>query len=79
MGDSPQALESFEKATQLSSGFPAAVLEAAELYYQQKNYPLSKLALDRFRQLLAPTAQSLWLAVRVEERFGNWIKRRVKG
>ena len=79
MGDSPQALESFEKATQLSSGFPAPFLEAAELYYQQQNYPLSKLALDRFRQLSAPTAQSLWLAVRVEERFGNRDKAASEG
>jgi type IV pilus assembly protein PilF len=71
MGDDSFALESFEKATQLSSGFPPPFLEAAELYFKQKNYPLSKLALDRFRQLRAPTAQSLWLAVQVEERFGN--------
>jgi type IV pilus assembly protein PilF len=71
MGDSQPALESFERAAQLSSGFPAPYIEAAELYYQLKNYPLCKMALDRFRQLSAPTAQSLWLAVRVEERFGN--------
>lgn len=71
MNDSEQALESFEKATQLSSGFPAPFLEAAELYFQQKNYPLCKLALDRFKQLSQPTAQSLWLSVRIESRFGN--------
>jgi len=79
MGDNPQALESFEKATQLSSGFPPPFLEAAELYYQQKNFPLSKLALDRFRRLSQPTAQSLWLAVRVEERFGNLDKAASEG
>ena len=71
MNDTEQALESFEKATQLSSGFSAPYLEAAELYFQQKNFPLSKLALDRFKQLSRPTAQSLWLSVRVEDRFGN--------
>ena len=79
MGDSRLALESFEKATQLSSGFPAPYIEAAELYFQQENYPLAKLALDRFRQLAAPTAQSLWLAVRVEERFGNRDKAASEG
>ena len=79
MGDNSQALESFEKATQLSSGFPPPFIEAAKLYFQQKDYPLSKLALDRFRQLSAPTAQSLWLAVRVEERFGNRDKAASEG
>ena len=71
MGDSQLALQSFEKATQLSSGFAPPYIEAAELYFQQQNYPLCKLALDRFRQLSQPTAQSLWLAVRLEDRFGN--------
>ncbi len=71
LGDTEMALRSFEKATQLASGFAEPYLEAAEIYFQQKNYPLSKMALDRFRQLSQPTAQSLWLSVRVEERFGN--------
>ena len=79
MGDSQQALQSFEKATQLSSGFAAPHIEAAELYFQQQNYPLCKLALDRFRQLSAPTAQSLWMVVRVEERFGNRDKAASEG
>ena len=71
LGDSAMALESFEKATQLSAGFAPPYIEAAAIYFQQGNYPLSKLALDRFRQLSEPTAQSLWLSVRLEERFGN--------
>ena len=78
-GDSQMALQSFEKATQLSSGFPPPYIEAAELYFQQGNYPLCKLALDRFRQLSQPTAQSLWLAVRLEDRFGNRDKAASEG
>jgi len=71
LGDSESGLESFEKATQLSSGFAPPYIQAAEIYFQQQRYPLSKLALDHFRQLSAPTAQSLWLSVRIENRFGN--------
>lgn len=65
------ALESFEKATQLAAGFSPPYLEAAEIYFQQKDYALSRMALDRFKQMSEPTAQSLWLSVRLENHFGN--------
>ena len=71
LGDIEAAVESFEKATQLSAGFAPPYIEAADIYFQQQNYPLSKMALDRFRQLSKPTAKSLWLSIRIEQLFGN--------
>jgi type IV pilus assembly protein PilF len=79
LGDIEAAVESFEKATQLSAGFAPPFIEAAEIYFQQQNYPLSKMALDRFRQLSKPTPKSLWLSVRIEQRFGNRDKAASEG
>ena len=79
LGDTEAAVESFEKATQLSAGFALPFLEAAEIYFQQQNYPLSKMALDRFKQLSKPTSKSLWLSVRIEQRFGNRDKAASEG
>ena len=66
-----QALESFEKATQLTPRFAAPYLEATEIYFAQKRYPRAKNALDQYAFLARSTAKSLWLAVRLEDRFGN--------
>lgn len=79
LGDTAAAVESFEKATQLSAGFAPPFIEAAEIYFQQQNYPLSKMALDRFKQLSKPTSKSLWLSVRIEQRFGNRDKAASEG
>lgn len=66
-----QALGSFEKATQLMPRFAAPYLDAAEIYFAQQSYPEAKRALDQYAFLAQSTARSLWLAVRLEERFGN--------
>jgi len=66
-----QALGSFEKAAQLLPRFAAPYLYAAEIYFVQQSYPRAKRALDQYAFLAQSTARSLWLAVRLEERFGN--------
>lgn len=66
-----QALDSFAKATQLMPRFAAPYLDAAEIYFAQKKYPNAKRALDQYTFLAQSTAKSLWLAVRLEDRFGN--------
>ena len=73
------ALESFEKATQLAAGFSPPYLEAAEIYFQQKDYALSRMALDRFKQMSEPTAQSLWLSVRLEKNLATATMPPAKG
>lgn len=66
-----QALDSFERATQLMPRFAAPYLDAAEIYFAQQSYPRAKRALDQYAYLAQATARSLWLAVRLEEQFGN--------
>lgn len=70
-GQQAQALGSFEKATQLRLKFAAPYVEAAEIYFAQQKLPIAKWALDQYGLLAQPTAKSLWLAVRIEQRFGN--------
>lgn len=70
-GQMEEALESFEKATQLTPGFAPPFIEAAEIYFEQQKLPIAKRALDQYVFLAQPTPKSLWLAVRIEDYFGN--------
>ena len=74
-----QALVSFEKATQLVPSFAAPYLEAAEIYFVQQRYPSSKRALEQHALLAQSTAKSLWLAVRLYDRFGHRDKASSQG
>jgi type IV pilus assembly protein PilF len=71
LGQNKQALRAFEKTTQLSPGFAPPYLEAAEIYYAQQRLPIAKRALDQYTYMAQPNAKSLWLAVRLEDSFGN--------
>lgn len=43
-GQMEEALESFEKATQLTPGFAPPFIEAAEIYFEQQKLPIAKRA-----------------------------------
>ena len=70
-GQVTEALRSFEKATQLLPGFAPPYIEAAEIYFVQQQLPAARRALEQYVLLAQPTAKSLWLAVRIEDSFGN--------
>jgi type IV pilus assembly protein PilF len=70
-GQQAEALRSFEKATQLLPAFALPYIEAAEIYFAQQQLPVAKRALQQYSLLAQPTAKSLWLAVRIEDSFGN--------
>lgn len=71
LGNDGGAAEAFEKALQLSPRLAPAWLELAQIAFDQQDFPRAKRMLATFQQLSSPTAASLWLAVRVEDRFGN--------
>ena len=70
-GQQAEALRSFEKATQLLPAFALPYIEAAEIYFARQQLPVAKRALQQYSLLAQPTAKSLWLAVRIEDSFGN--------
>jgi type IV pilus assembly protein PilF len=43
----------------------------ADLYYRTGRHVDAKLRLNEVHRLLAPTAQSIWLALRIERKLGD--------
>ena len=68
---SAEALRSFVKVNQLLPEYAAPWLDTAEIHFEQKRFLEAAQALQQFSDLAQPTAQSLWLSVRLEKYFGN--------
>lgn len=66
-----KALASFEHAIKLDPRQSLALIELAELQFDQQNYSVSKKNLDQFGRVSNPTPRSLWLGIRIERVFGN--------
>lgn len=71
LGDDKHALASLEKATQLQPLMSGAYLEAAEIYFDEKNFSRAQSLLKQYNQLSRPTPGSLWLGVQLEAAAGN--------
>ncbi|MDR2189358.1 MAG: type IV pilus biogenesis/stability protein PilW [Azonexus sp.] len=72
-GDDDGALQYLLQAVQLSQdGALAARLELAKLFYRRGNLDESRVYLnDILKEMMSPTAEALWLAIRLERRAGN--------
>ena len=70
-GDLAGADAFLQKALAIDANQPAALLQLAQLRYRQANYPEARRLLARHAKLVEPTAESLWLALRVERRLGQ--------
>lgn len=66
-----QAKEYYEKALAARSNFLPALINLAELVFDENNFEFSKLYLDRYHRLTRPTARSLWLLIRNELELEN--------
>ncbi|MGE3298251.1 MAG: type IV pilus biogenesis/stability protein PilW [Porticoccaceae bacterium] len=71
LGKTSEAKEAWERARALDKRLPGPYLELANLYFARGDMPEAKRYLDRHAQLAQPSARSLWLAVRLEDAFGN--------
>lgn len=70
--DRPErAKAAFEHAVNLDRRQADAILELAEIYFSERNYPKAKAHLDNFAALTRHTPRSLWLGIRIERVFGN--------
>jgi type IV pilus assembly protein PilF len=70
-GDLKGANESLSRALALDPNQPAALLQMAQLRYRQRNYVEARSLLARHAKLVEPSAESLWLALRVERNLGQ--------
>ena len=71
LGKTAEAKDAWERAIALDRELAGPYLELANFYFDQGKLPEAKRYLDRHAQLTQPSARSLWLAVRVEDAFGN--------
>ncbi len=69
--DDQKAEEFFQQALRVNPGFHSALLEMAELKYDQGEPAASRQFLQRYHQVVRPTARSLWLGVRTERELGD--------
>ena len=70
-GDLKSADASLQKALAIDPSQPAALLQLAQVRYRQGRLDEARKLLARHANLVEPTAESLWLALRVERRLGQ--------
>jgi type IV pilus assembly protein PilF len=62
-----------ERALKLDPDEPAALLPLAQIRYRQNNMGEARKLVTHYNKLVAPNAESLWLALRVERRLGERV------
>lgn len=70
-GDLALAEANLQRSLKLQPNNPATVLKLAGMRYRQGQLAETQRLLQRHAELAPPTAESLWLGVRVERRLGD--------
>jgi type IV pilus assembly protein PilF len=63
----------FERALRLDADEPTSLLYLGEIRYRQGNVGEARKLVARHNKLVNPSAESLWLAVRIERRLGERV------
>jgi type IV pilus assembly protein PilF len=61
----------FERALKLEPDEPTSLLNLGQIRYRQGNIGEARKLVARHNKLVTPSAESLWLALRVERRLGE--------
>ena len=70
-GDSKSAEEFFKKALLTKPSYSQALLGLAEIYFKNGDLVAARDNISRYMQVATPTAESLWLGIRVERKIGD--------
>lgn len=73
MNDLKQAEAFLERALRLDADHPASMLGMGQVRYRQGNMDAARKLVTRYNKLVSPTAESLWLALRIERRLGERV------
>jgi type IV pilus assembly protein PilF len=65
------ALEYYERALRLEPNHLASLIGVAQIRYKRGQLAESRALVVRYNQLVEPTAESLWLALRIERKLGD--------
>jgi type IV pilus assembly protein PilF len=88
MNNVKEAEEFFQRALRLDPDEPLSVLQMGQIRYRQGRIEEARKLAGRYNKLVTPTAESLWLAVRIERKagervsetgFANQLRRRFPG
>jgi type IV pilus assembly protein PilF len=63
----------FERALKLEPEEPGALLHLGQIRYRQGNMDEARKLVARHNKLVTPSAESLWLALRIERRLGERV------
>src|SRR5918999_1337397 len=83
-----EAEQYFERALRLEPDEPASLLHLGEIRYKQGRVDEARKLVSRYNKLTQPSAESLWLALRIERKSGarvaeqsyaNQLRRRFPG
>ena len=69
--DAKQAEEFFRKALEHDQNYAYALLQMADLMFTQGNNLAARAYIQRFDAVSKPSAESLWLGVRIENALGD--------
>lgn len=83
-----EGIEYFERALRLDANYLPAMINLAQVRYRRGEVEAARALVGQFNRLVEPTAESLWLAARIERRLGdknaetsfaNQLRRRFSG
>lgn len=66
-----EALDYYERALRLDSNYVSAMIGLAQIRYKRGQLAESRALVSRYNKLVEPTAESLWLALRIERKLGD--------
>ena len=66
-----EAAEYFERALRLDPNYLMAVINLAHVRYRRGELNAARTLVSRFNRTVEPTAESLWLALRIERKLGD--------
>ena len=64
----------FDRALRLEPDEPASLLNLGQIRYRQGNIGEARKLVARHNKLVTPSAESLWLALRIERRMGERLQ-----
>jgi type IV pilus assembly protein PilF len=75
--DKPKdAEEFFLRALRQEPDEPTSLLQLGQIRYRQGNLDEARKLVSRYNRLLEPSAESLWLALRIERKLGQRVAER---
>jgi type IV pilus assembly protein PilF len=71
VGDLKAASDHVDSALRLDGNYAAALVVGARMDFARRNITRARERIGRFNQVAAPTAESLWIALRIERLRGD--------